>query len=282
MKFSNPNSEFYIPYGATEEQALKRATHIGIGAHQDDLEIMAFHAIVKCFHSATDKFLGITVTNGSGSPRAGLYAKTTDEEMQAVRRQEQKKAAQIGEYSGVILLNHASKDVKNPAARAIVDDLKQVLAAARPSVVCLHNLADKHDTHIGVAVKAIKAMRELSADARPKRVYGCEVWRNLDWMQDAEKVVFDISNHENMAAALLGLYDSQIAGGKRYDLANMGRWRANASFFASHDTDTSTALSYAMDLTPLVDDPKIDLNEYVQGYIGRFAKDVADRIRTMS
>jgi len=39
---------------------------------------------------------------------------------------------------------------------------------------------------------------------------------------------------ENLQFALLGVFESQIAGGKRYDLALMGRRRANATYFESH------------------------------------------------
>jgi len=60
------------------------------------------------------------------------------------------------------------------------------------------------------------------------------VWRDLDWLVDSDKAPFDVSEHENLQAALLGVFDSQIAGGKRYDLASMGRRRANATYFESH------------------------------------------------
>lgn len=282
MRLASPSAEFYIPDGATEDDALRRATHVAVGAHQDDLEIMAYHGILECFRSAENHFLGVTVADGAGSPRAGAYAETTDEEMQAIRRQEQKRAAAIGQYSGVIQLNRPSRDVKSGAARGIVDDLKAIFDLARPRIAYTHNLADKHDTHVGVAVKVVAALRELEPDARPERVYGCEVWRDLDWLQDADKIVLDVSARENLAAALLGTYDSQVAGGKRYDLAAMGRRRANASFFASHGTDESTGLSFAMDLTPLVHDPGIDPFEYVRRHIDRFSADVAERIRKVS
>ena len=41
----------------------------------------------------------------------------------------------------------------------------------------------------------------------------------------------------------------QIAGGKRYDLASMGRRRANATYWGSHGVDETTGLSYGMDMT---------------------------------
>ena len=70
----------------------------------------------------------------------------------------------------------------------------------------------------------------------------------------------------------------RVSGGKRYDLASMGRRRANATYFASHGVDMTMGLSYGMDLTPLIVDDKRNVNEYVQDYIHRFAVDVADRL----
>jgi hypothetical protein len=78
--------------------------------------------------------------------------------------------------------------------------------------------------------------------------------------------------------ALLGVFDSQICGGKRYDLATMGRRRANATYYASHETDVATGMGFAMDLMPLVLDPTRDIQDYVQGFINRFAQEVAGRI----
>jgi len=54
------------------------------------------------------------------------------------------------------------------------NDLKEILTATQPEVVYTHNLADKHDTHIGVVIAALQAMRELPREQRPKKVIGCE------------------------------------------------------------------------------------------------------------
>jgi hypothetical protein len=92
----------------------------------------------------------------------------------------------------------------------------------------------------------------------------------------------DVSGHENLQSALLGIFDSQIAGGKRYDLASMGRRRANATYFESHDVDIATGLSYALDMTSLMDDESIDPVDFIQDFIKRFAQDVTGRIRRMN
>ena len=80
-------------------------------------------------------------------------------------------------------------------------------------------------------------------DKRPKKLYGCEVWRDLGWMQDEEKIVFDVSKMDSIQNALVAVFDSQVSGGKRYDLATMGRRVANATYFTSHATDNATGLS---------------------------------------
>ncbi len=278
MEFSMPSSEIFVPDGLPVEQALARTTHMAVSAHQDDIEIMAAAPILECFQQADKWFTGVVVTDGRGSPRDDLYASYSDEDMRLVRFKEQRKAAIVGEYAAQVMLDVPSGVVKDPSAAGVVGDLAQLLGAARPQFIYTHNLADKHDTHVATALKVIAAIRSLPAEARPRKLFGCEVWRDLDWMLDRDKVPFDLSAHESLQAALLGVFDSQIAGGKRYDLATMGRRKANATYAESHGVDTYRGLSYAMDLTPLVLDPSLDANAFVQAYIQRFADDVAQRI----
>ena len=278
MEFHKGSAEVFVPDETAVEAALGRTTHLGIGAHQDDLEILAVDGIMRCFQRTDRWFTGVVMTNGSGSPRADIYADYTDEEMMAVRRKEQKKAAIVGEYGAQVLLDYLSAAVKDPSNPAPTEDLVALFEATRPGIVYTHNLADKHNTHVGTAVRVIEALRQLPADRRPARVYGCEIWRSLDWMLDDEKIIFDVSAHDNIEAALVSIFDSQVAGGKRYDLATMGRRRANATYYASHETDVATHTLYAMDLTPLVEDPGLDVQDYVVGFIERLAEDVAARI----
>ncbi|HUX76872.1 MAG TPA: PIG-L family deacetylase [Anaerolineae bacterium] len=278
MKFNLDTAEIFVPDGLAVEGALARTTHMAIGAHQDDLEIMACDGILKCFQRDDKWFCGVVVTDGSGSPRDGLYGDYSDADMQVVRRTEQKKAAVVGEYAALALLDYPSSVVKDGADKSPVKDLELLLRAARPRIVYTHNLADKHDTHVAVALRAIEAIRNLPLAERPEQLYGCEVWRDLDWMIDVDKVTFDVSAHENLQAALLGVFDSQICGGKRYDLAAAGRRRANATYYASHDTDIATGMTFAMDLTPLIRDPGKNIQTYVEQFLDRFAQEVRERL----
>ena len=278
MKFNSDSAEIFVPDGLSSEAALARTTHMAIRAHQDDIEIMAAGPIVECFQKTDRWFTGVVVTDGRGSPRDGLYANFSDEEMHAVRFKEQRKAALVGEYAAQVLLDYPSKIAKDGRNRQPVEDLVALFRIARPKVVYTHNLADKHDTHVGVALKVIAALRSLPAVERPEKLYGCEVWRDLDWMVDSDKIAFNLTEHESLQAALLGVFDSQIAGGKRYDLASMGRRRAHATYFESHGVDLATGLTYAMDLTPLIVQTDLQIASFVQDAIQRFAQDVTDRL----
>jgi LmbE family N-acetylglucosaminyl deacetylase len=278
MKLHNPTAEVFIPDGNAVPEALARVTHLGIGAHQDDLEFMAFHGIIACFGREDKWFGGVTCTNGKGSSRTGPYAELSDEQIAAIRRQEQNKAAAIGQFGAMIQLDYASSAVKSSAATDLKNDLKAIFAATQPEVVYTHNPADKHETHIGVVVAALQAMRELPREKRPKQVIGCEVWRDLDWLLDSEKVVMDVSGHDDLAAALNGVFESQIAGGKRYDLATLGRRAANATFLESHTTDLASQVIFGMDLTPVVTDDSKDIVEFVCGHIERFQANVRQKL----
>jgi LmbE family N-acetylglucosaminyl deacetylase len=278
MKFNLDTAELFVPDGLPADEALSRTTHLCLAAHQDDIEIMAAEPILTCFQQKEKWFTGVVLTDGRGSPRDDLYKDYSDEDMRVIRFIEQKKAAFVGEYAAQILLDYPSKMIKDGSNKQAVEDLVKILKATRPQFIYTHNLADKHDTHVGVALKVIEAIRQLPQDEQPKKLYGCEVWRDLDWMTDDDKVPFDCSAHENLQMALVGVFDSQICGGKRYDLATMGRRKAQATYFASHGTDATTGLSFGMDLTPLIADPAKDPGTYVQEFIQRFAQDVADRV----
>ena len=207
ISLRNPKSDLFIPDHLDLPAALQRTTHLAISAHQDDIEILAFHGILQCYGRRDKGFTGVVCTDGAGSPRSGAYADYTDEEMQRIRLQEQRMAAQIGKYAAMLQLGYPSSAVKNPADARLPEELCDILNACRPQVVYTHNPADKHATHIGVLAATLKAIRMLPPAERPQTVYGCEVWRDLDWMPDTRKVVLEVGGRDNLAAALLGISD---------------------------------------------------------------------------
>lgn len=279
IDFANPEAEIYFPDEGENE--LSKTTHLGIGAHQDDLEIFAIHGILKAYERPDKYFTGVTMTDGRGAPRSGPYAGMSDDVLWEIRVEEQKKAAEIGNYLAQFLMNYSSNRVKNPMRESVIKDLKTILSATTPDVIYTHNLADKHDTHVAVAISVIEALRTLNPPLANVKLYGCEVWRGLDWLPDEDKIPLDVSRHLELQEALLSVFESQIAGGKRYDLATIGRRLANATYYKSHETDSSDRLVFAMDLTPLIHNPSMVIDRFVSNYILSFANDVTERVQRL-
>lgn len=281
MKLIQSSSEIFVPGNQPVKQALARTTHLCIAAHPDDIEIMAAHPILECFQKDDKGFTGVVVTDGRGSPRSGIYANVSDEEMREIRREEQRKAAIIGGYSAVVMLDYPSEAVKDGKDPDIVKDILTIIKSTQPEVVYTHNLADKHDTHVAVALRVIAALRNLPKKSRPRSLFGCEGWRALDWMLDGDKKCFDLSAHEDLQAALLKVYDSQISGGKRYDLATLARHKVNATLTDPVNVDVVTGMAYTMDMTPLLTDASLSPKQFAYNLIHHFSSDVADRLSRM-
>lgn len=267
-------ADLFIPDQVEIERALGRTTHLAIGAHQDDLEIMAYHGIAACYGESDLWFCGVVCTDGRGSSRIGPYRSYSDEEMVKVRREEQRQAAMVGKYGSMLQFGFSSPDVREEKNPTLAEELKTIFELTRPKTVYTHNPADKHHTHIAVLKASIDAMRMLPRELQPEKVYGCEVWRDLDWMHDQDKIALDVSHRENLANALVGIFDSQITGGKRYDLAAMGRRHANATFYYPDVSDGSNQVTFAMDLSPLIRDPSLSVLDFTLVHIDRFRDDV--------
>ena len=269
-----PPPVVHVPDGLAPDVALARTTDLGIGAHPDDLELDLLPGVVHCVDDPDRWFTGVVCTDGAGSVRVGRFATMTDAELVAERWAEQARAADLGGYGAVVGLGHTSAHVRGAGHEELVDQLAELLLATRPLHVYTHNLADKHETHVAVAVAAVHAARRLDPADRPFRLVGCEGWRDLDWLPDGEKVLLDVSGFEGLADDLAAVFASQIDGAKRYDLAAAGRRRANATMQAPRALDQASQVVVAMDLSPLVHNPDIDPMRYVLAAVDRFRAEV--------
>lgn len=279
LQESSSSTDLYISDQVSIAEAQARTSHLGIGAHQDDLEFMAYHGIATCYEQDSAWFSGITCTDGRGSARAGTFADKSDEEIATIRVQEQRRAAEIGQYSYMMQLGLSSASIKDSNTRKnLVDKLEHLLLVTQPEVLYTHNPADKHATHVAVFNATIDALRRISPNSRPKKVYGCEVWRDLDWLDAEDKIALDVSQHPDLAQLLIACFESQILGGKNYGEAVLGRRTAHATFHESDAVDVVTRLCYAIDLTPLVEDDTIKVDHFLKAKIERFSKSVLDQL----
>jgi len=243
--------------------------NLGIFAHQDDTEFAALHGIAR------GKFSAVIVTDGAGSPKAGRFKNHTDAELVAVRKQEQIRAAKIGKYVDCHQLGYSSSVVKDKTSNAVTNDILKILSKSKTEIVYTHNLADKHATHVAVALKTIQAIRQMPKDKRPKKLLGCEVWRSLDWLDDNDKVILNTSTAQQLGKDLLNVFESQIEWfGNNFVNAGLGRQLSNATFLNSHNIDDLTHVTFAMDLTPLIQNESLDIKEFVLSHIDSFKKSV--------
>ena len=275
MKFSQTHADFFVPGGGSLESALASTTHLGIGAHADDLEIMAYPGICICRGQKNLRFAGVVATDGAGAP-----SKLSGQDLIQTRMNEQKQAAGLGGYAAVIQLAHPSSEIRGTGRKALTADLLQILKAAKPKVLYLHNPADRHETHIAVLLACLEALRQLPAGERPAEIYGCEVWGDLDWVPAGKVIRLPCPAPADFGPSLLRIFRSQVDG-KRYDLAAAGRRRAQATFADAYNPDQAEEVVLALDLKPLVENPKLSLEDFVSALTGEFQKQTLDRIRRL-
>lgn len=271
VNFHKPEADVHVPDGGGAAAALARVTHAGIGAHADDLEFMAFEGIASCHGRADRWFGGVVCTDGAGSVCGGAME---GGELCEVRRREQRKAADIGEYGIVVQLGYTSAEIRGRRRADLTDDLARLLAAVQPEVLYTHNPADSHATHTAVFSAVLDAVRSLPPGQRPERFIGCEVWRDLDWLPGRARVVMDVSGHEDLARRLNAVFASQTGGGKRYEVAVGGRRAAHATFADPRRADQATQVILGMDLLPLLRDESLSAADYACGLVEEFREEV--------
>ena len=239
---------------------------------------MALDAILKGYRSKKYSFALVETTDGGGSARTGIFKDYTDEEMKLVRIKEQKAASEIGRYNSLFLLNYSSTEVKDKNNQQIVDEYVKIIKELKPQIIYTHSILDKHPTHIGVAIKVIQALRRLSKEEQPKLLYGCEVWRGLDWINDDKKIGFDVSKNERLQKKILDVFESQIAGGKAYTKASIGRRYQNATYFQSHSVDSYKMVSYAIDMSVLFKKQDLSIKDFALSFVEDLRKEVIEVI----
>lgn len=276
------DADVFVPDGTAEDAALRRTTDLIVVAHADDAEFAALAPIGEAYEDA-DRWVCVCVcTDGARSPRSGAYADVCDEDMILVRRREQREAAILGRYGCLVQLDHPSTHVR-ARSREVVDDIGRVLELTRAHTVWTHEPADVHPTHVAVCAACVEACRATTPLVRPQRLHGCAGWRSLDWATGNRLLRFDVSAFQALSGALMSVFESQIAGGKRYDLAAAGRQRADATLSAYGDVDSATHVVQALDMTELLDpaeDPvtwlarllEVFVRDVMYGFSGPFAR----------
>ena len=282
MKFVNAGADIHVPDGATPEEALARTTYMSVSAHQDDCEIMAYHAIAECYGKEDQWYTACVLSDGGGSPRSGAYADYTNEQIHEKRSQEQRDAADVGKYSAVVQLCYTSEEIRTTKGDVIEEELIKIIMMARPRYMFIHNPMDRHETHLGACLRTLNALKKLPPEYKPEKVYGMEVWRSLDWLSDRDRLTFDTSKYPEVESGVITAFESQCTPLKRFDSAAIGRRLGNATFQAPRDNDVTNSCNIGVDLTDLVYDEQLDIKEFALRLVDRFREDVDSLITKFS
>lgn len=265
---------FYSPLGLEPSAAKKRTRALAIGAHPDDIEFMCLDPIIR--HRNARSFGGLIVTSGSGSLKAPQHAALSPAEYAELRWEEQKQAASLGGYAFVDSLNIESSELKTSAGfKTLTRRLKEYLVEFEIEELYMHQPFDRHDSHVRVAFAVLTVLRELAPERRPKQVFGCEVWRNLDWAPKNSKVLRPLSSADlELQVRLAEVFKSQAdpKDAKDYVSALVGRKTANAVFQEGLVGDSGVAQEVYIDLNPWVES-KLSWSELGREYLGKFQQE---------
>ncbi len=275
MKFKKTGANLYIPTRGKQTTELSHAKYLGIAAHQDDLEIIGFPGILDAYKSKNTLFGGVVCTNGVPKSSKNF------EQIRKIRSEEQKRASDIGKYGFVLQLGYSSTEITDKDNKDIESDIIKIVQKTKPKIIYTHNPFDKHKTHTAVCRAVINSLRSLKEDYKPEKLYACEVWRNLDWLDTKDRVEFDVNNSAEFATKLIEVFDSQIRNEKNYKKAVIARRTANATFSDAYSKDKTDQLIIGLDLTPLIIDNTLNIKDYLLEIVDRFRDDIRENLKQL-
>ncbi|MDF1678813.1 MAG: 6-phosphogluconolactonase, partial [Legionellaceae bacterium] len=293
-----PRFDFYDPTMMKEDETfdhtnrahlrwlstcLEKTTQLGVGAHPDDVEIMAGPDML----AAKDTWLTLVVTDGAATSNTlnGDYAKYSPEALTNMRQAEQRKAAKRANVP-LIICKFPTAAIAGDMGTETLDDAKKTMSSlvqAMPNLTTVigHQPSDVHDTHIRVLALQVHALRTLS-DMQLKgiTVLGREVWGLMLAIEARlrKKLVMTEAELDEWAE-LIAVYESQIAGqGRDYSLTTIERARGNAGYQTHpHGANPPVGLLLALDLTDLVYDKKLCVSQFEARLLRELEKQTQSR-----
>ncbi len=250
---------------------------LAIASHHDDIELMAMDGVLKAYGSKKYAFYACVVGDASNCNKIGKYADCSDKELMETRNQEQARASQIGEYEDLILLKKSQSDIEDLDNTTIVKELQKIILDINPDVVYTHNIFDRNLSHVRLALKVIEAILALPEESRPRLLYGCEIFRSLDWLPERYRVNFDISDNKEIQSRLIGVYDTMAEHSQNFAKAVVGRKLSNATFLGDKMGEEDKMLWFGLNLTPVIS-KGIPLKDYVIKILNDYNKEMLDNI----
>lgn len=265
------NGSVYLP----KTRKTGPVKYVCICAHPSDCEIMAIDGIQRGYRAKKYTFAAVITTDGSDSERNGKLQKASNRRIASMRMSEQKKAATLGRYNSVYFMNYKPEQARNQEDEDIVNEYVEIIKELKPRIIYTHSILDRDPTHVAVAVKVINALRKLRKTQMPALLYGCEVWRDLDWVDPSKVVSFDVSHNIRLQKQLIMVHKSQNLS-RDYLNAAVGRRYVNATFSKSEKKKEAKLTSRAINMTTLLRRKEFPIKRFAMSFIDDLYSEIND------
>ncbi len=267
------------------QRVLQHATDVSVGAHQDDVEIMAGPMMLDTVKAPNKQWLSVIVTDGAASKSVlnGCATELSPKQLTDMRQLEQRKAAKLAnapviqlKYPSATVNGHMGVGKKNEAAYAL-----GTLFAATPNVerVFGHNPLDKHPTHIAVFAAQTAALR-AAKPPKLEKAYGMEVWGGLTGLPESMLSVFEVGNdHLVKLQQIIEVFQSQILGqGRDYATGTIARIRGHGAYVSSpHLPNPPAGMVIGIDVTDFTRGQSHDMGGLAESLLQR-ARDLKVKV----
>lgn len=249
--------------------------YVCICANPSDCEIMAIDGIQRGYRAKKYTFAAVITTDGADCEGFGKQKKYSPKKIALMRAAEQKKAANIGRYNSVYFMNYKAEDARNQDDEDIVNEYVEIIKELKPRIIYTHSILDRDPTHVAVAVKVINALRQLKKAQMPAQLYGCEEWRDLDWVSPEKVTTFDVSHNIRLQRQLISVHKSQNLN-RDYISAAMGRRYVNATFAKSEKKKDAKLTSRAINMTTLLRRKEYPVKRFAMSFIDDLYTEIND------
>lgn len=235
----NKNAMKYVPTSAKDGSIVSMC----LAANITDVEILGSGGIIDSLYNPNKSFVGVVAYAPTEIPNAGLYSLYNPQDMIRIRQEEQQKAANIGSYNSVFLLNHNNEEEE--VVESIINDFVGLIKAYKPEIIYTFSPFDLDPAKIEIMKCVIIALSRIVDDYRPKAVYGVYTEGSLSFVPLTQLVDLGIETKIGFAYSLLNVYDS-----------------------ASEALEALDPATDAIDLTKIsnLDELKVLVEEILEGY----------------
>lgn len=209
----NKNAMKYVPTSAKDGAIVS----ICLVANITDIEVLGAGGVIDSLYNPNKSFVGVVAYNPKGVPNAGLYSLYNPQDMIRIRQGEQQKAANIGSYNSVYLLNH--EEGEEDIEENIISDFVGLIKAYKPEVIYTYSPFELDPTKIAIMKCVIIALSRIVDDYSPKAVYGVYTEGSLTFVPLDKLVDLGVESKIGFAYSLLDVYDSASEAGEILDPA---------------------------------------------------------------